>query len=98
MHQQRMAPSLGVSVNPYGTVPHQRPKPAWRRPSSSGSNGSSAGVGAVAAAPRGANTTAVDEVQRAALVEHMRRNGLKVADVLRLCAAIVDDSERPERI
>ena len=80
-------------------VPHQKPKPAWRRPSAGGEplsersrvpafGGSSNGAASSGGAPPS------DEAQRTALLEHMRKNGLKVADVLRLCASILDDSER----
>ena len=136
--QPTVAPTLGVAstvtsthsaAHPYGTVPHQRPKPAWRRPSG-GSNGAEAlgesgvhtngrvrpsspprvlseraraihterasGHAATGAAIGGGAVGGIhtDEAQRAALLEHMRKHGLKVADVLRLCAAIMDDSER----
>ena len=79
------------------TAPLQKPKPAWRRPTSGDTlsdRSARAGTSAATDAPSSKSSHAVDEAQRAALLEHMRKHGLGVADVLRLCAGMVEDTER----
>ena len=92
MLTQLRASSTPHKLQILGFEPHVSNK---RRPSSPGQRGRGTDLLHLAfLLSPAAQTRTRGGDQRAALLEHMRKNGLKVADVLRLCASVLDDSER----